>query len=429
MRVTAPLWSSGYRPFFLFGVAYGALLMLAWAGVLAMPDAPAWPAFIGQSWHAREMLFGFSSAIIAGVVLTALPSWAGIDEFRSARLVQLIVLWGTGRVAMWVAAMDTSQWVACLDLLFLPALMMTVMPVLLYARRKVFLWLLPVLAAFWAAQIASHVADPIAVTAALRTALHASVYAIVVLYVLVGGLFTPVFTGNALQRSGRGRQAPFIPGLETGAVAVVLVLAACDLMQAPEPLTGSAALACLFVHGWRVLRWRGWRALDDGVALSMNLGFLWLLVAFALRAAAAFGESMPRDAWLHAFTAGSLGMMMIGLMTRVVLKHTGRPLAVPSTILLAAVLICVATVLRLAAGILVGTYGSGASTHDAAWNSITGLLTGNGNVAAAALSWAVALALWYARFAPMLLAPSLPRASHPSPSAHHAPAGGRNVRE
>ncbi len=425
MRANAPLWSSGYRPFFLLGVGYGIALMLAWAWALVMPDAPVWPAFAGRTWHAREMLFGFSSAIIAGVVLTALPSWAGIDEFHGARLIQLIVLWGTGRVAMWVAAMDTIQWIACLDLLFLPALIMTVTPALLPARRKIFLWLLPVLGAFWAAQIATHVADPVAVTAALRTALHASVYAIILLYVLVGGLFTPIFTGNALQRSGRGSQAPFRPGLETAAVLLVIALAACDLARAPEWLTGAAALACALVHGWRVLRWRGWRAFDDGVALLMNLGFFWLLVAFALRAAAAFSDAIPHDAWLHAFTAGSLGMMMIGLMTRVVLRHTGRPMVVAPAIVLAAVLICAATVLRLAAGTLVGAYGPDASIGPA-WNRLAALLTGNGSVAAAALCWALALALWYGRFAPMLLAPSLPRQTGP---ARPAPTDGRSARE
>ena len=41
------------------------------AFALAAPDAVPWPAFAARSWHAREMLFGFAIAIIAGIVLTA----------------------------------------------------------------------------------------------------------------------------------------------------------------------------------------------------------------------------------------------------------------------------------------------------------------------------------------------------------------------
>ncbi|MCO5099996.1 MAG: NnrS family protein [Burkholderiaceae bacterium] len=398
MRPTAPLWASGFRPFFLLGVAYGAVLMYAWAFALASPDATPWPAFVARSWHAREMLFGFAVAIVAGVVLTALPSWAGTqEEVHGTRLAQLAALWLAGRIAFWVAAASTYRWIAAVDLLFLPALLATVLPQLLRVANMRYLLLAPVLGILYAAQLATQFVDDPSGTAAMRLAMHAAVYAIVVLYALAGGLFTPVFTGNALRARGRGDQAAFVPALDATAIGLVVVLAALDLARASDAWIGIAALACALVHGWRVARWRGWRAAGDRIVLAMNLGFAWLVAAFALRAAAALGGLVPVDAWIHAFTVGSLGMMMIGLMTRVVLRHTGRALVVSPVIVAAAAGMFAAALLRLAA-----------SVHR--W--------GNVPVALSALLWALAFSAWLVRCAPMLLAPSLPRQPAPGPASH-----------
>lgn len=396
MPAHAPLWSSGFRPFFLLGAAYGTLLMFAWAVALAAPEAVPWPAFAERTWHAHEMLFGFAAAIIAGVVLTALPSWPGTDEMQGPRLAWLVALWAAGRVAVWLAAASAKPSVALVDLLFVPALFASVLPSLLRVPNKRYLLLPPVLVALYAAQVATQFADD---AAASRVALRGAVYAIVVLYVLVGGLLTPVFTGNALREKGRGDQAPFRPLLDAAAVVLVVVLAAVDLLDAPPAWIGACALACTLVHGARVARWKGWRAADVPIVLAMNLGFAWLVAAFALRAAAALGRFVPPDAWVHAFTVGSLGMMMVGLMTRVVLRHTGRALEVPRSIVVAGAVLFAAALLRLAA-------------------SVHGL--GNATVALSALLWALAFSIWLVRFAPMLSAPSLPRTTAPLAASRSA---------
>lgn len=397
MPATPPLWSSGFRPFFLLGVGYGAALMFAWAFALVAPDAAHWTGFVAQPWHAREMLFGFSVAIVAGVVLTALPSWAGSDEVHGRPLVLLTGLWVAGRIGVWLSSTSGIAWIALVDLLFVPALFASLMPQLLRVANRHYLLLLPLLAALYSTQLAAHLLDVRPSADTLHVALRGTVYAIIILYVLVGGLLTPVFTGNALRATGRGDQAPFVPALEAAAVAGVVALAAVDLAGAPTRWIGLAALACTLVHGWRVARWQGWRVADDPIVLAMNLGFAWLVAAFALRAAAALAGLVPPDAWVHAFTVGSLGMMMLGLMTRVVLRHTGRPLAVPRSIVVAGAAMLAAALLRLAAG-------------------VHGL--GNAIVALAALLWGFALAIWFVRFAPMLLAPSLPRRPVPSPPSH-----------
>ncbi len=385
---SAPLWASAFRPFYLLGALYLPLLVTLWASALlgGWPSpSPAMPLWL---WHGHEMIFGFSIAIIAGIVLTALPSWAGTDEIHGRGLALLAALWLAGRIAFLALPGLSAQLVALADLLLLPTLFLLVAPGLLRASNPLYLLLLPILAALFCANLVFHAGVLSADYRLAATGLRAAVYTIVVLYVLKGGVLTPIFTGNALREKGRGDQAPFRMELDVAAVAVVILLATLDLAHAPAPWTGTAALACLAIHTWRVARWKGWRLPDVPLVLVMHLGFAWLLAAFALKAASAFTGVVPESAWVHAFTLGSLGMMMLGLMTRVSLRHTGRPLGLPPPMLIACTLVFAAALVRLA---------------------VTFHHPGHWAVMIAATMWTAAFVIYLFLFGAILLRPSLPR--------------------
>jgi uncharacterized protein involved in response to NO len=156
-----------------------------------------------------------------------------------------------------------------------------------------------------------------------------------VLYVLKGGVLAPIFTGNALREKGRGGQAPFNMPLEIAGGAALLLLAACDLGAAPPAWTGSlrAGLRAALRLALRALAGlaRGRRAAGAGDAPRLRLAGIGLRAQGRRRT----DRLVPEAAWLHAFTVGSLGLMMLGLMTRVSLRHTGRPLVVPRAMLVA----------------------------------------------------------------------------------------------
>ena len=387
-----PLLSSAFRPFYLLGALYAPLLTAAWLGAyLGLWDVPSVGTPL-RLWHGHEMIFGFAAAIIAGIVLTALPSWAGTEEIRGGRLALLVLIWLFGRIAFWAAPWLPPLIPAAIDLLLFPALFLLLAPQLARAGNRFYLLLLPILLALAAANAAYHAGILTARSHLAGLGLRGALYAIVVLYVLKGGVLTPIFTGNALREKGRGEQAPFNLELELLAVAVVLLLAVLDLVGAPSPWTGLAALACAGVHAARAARWRGWRLPDVPLVFVMHLGFAWLVFAFALKAAAELAGLVPEAAWVHAFTVGSLGLMMLGLMTRVSLRHTGRPLVVPAEMKAAYAIMFVAALVRLAA-------------------TVHGL--GDWAVALAAVLWGLTFLLYLLCFGAMLLQPSLPPREKP----------------
>lgn len=383
-----PFLSSAFRPFYFLGALYAVLLTSTWLGAfLGAWEVPSVGTPL-RLWHGHEMLFGFAAAIVTGIVLTALPSWAGTEEIRGGRLALLVVLWLAGRAAFWAAPWLPPLAPAIVDVLLFPAVFIMVAPQLARASNRLYLLLLPILLALTGANAAYHYGILAANTAFAGLGLRGAIYSIIVLYVLKGGVLAPIFTGNALREKGRGDQAPFNVELEILAVGVVLLLAALDLAGAPSLWIGLAALACAGVHAARTARWKGWRLPDVPLVFVMHLGFAWLIFAFALKAVAELTGLVPEAAWVHAFTVGSLGLMMLGLMTRVSLRHTGRPLVVPGAMKLAYGMMFAAALVRLAA-------------------TVHGL--GDWAVALAAVLWGLTFAMYFIQFGALLLRPSLSR--------------------
>jgi uncharacterized protein involved in response to NO len=391
----APLWASPFRPFCALGMAYGIALMATWlaarAGFEALPAGMLAP----QLWHGHEMLFGFAAAIICATVLTALPGWARTPEIHGAPLAALVALWLAGRVTFWaigalppwlVVAADGSLYVALLGILA---------PQLLRAPNRYYLLLLVVLAGMLAG-------DVLFLTGRAETGLKGAVYSIALLFALKGGVFAPVFTGNYLRATGRGAQARFLLPLEFAAIGAILLLAALDLGGAPQRWVAAAALCAFALHAVRLARWQGWKVRDVPLLWTMHAGYAWMVVAFLLLGLGELGVAAAARAWLHAFTVGALGSMMLGVMTRVALRHTGRPLVLPAAIVGAYFLVHAAALLRVGAAL---------AGIDGPW------------IVAAGLAWIAAFAIYLGCFGAILLSPSLPRAAV-SPLAVDAQAPG-----
>ena len=98
MFADIPLLSYGFRPFFLGAALWAVLAMVLWIGSLA----GLWQLAAGYgalAWHAHEMLFGYTSAVVAGFLLTAVPNWTGRLPVAGWRLALLFLLWCLARIA------------------------------------------------------------------------------------------------------------------------------------------------------------------------------------------------------------------------------------------------------------------------------------------------------------------------------------------
>ena len=381
----APLWVSGFRPFFLLGTCYGLFAIAAWLGAYA----GQWGLRVEMTptlWHGHEMVFGFAAAIICGLLLTALPSWGGVRELSGGELALLVGTWIAGRAAIGLAPTLPSAAVAAVDVFSLLLLFAFLVPALLKARPRKFLVLLPVVLALCATNLWFHVAFARGQASEAAVALDAAVAVIAVLFSLVGGFMTPVFTRNALRELGENDRVWRSRAIERLAHASVVAFALAVAFRA-EPWVTAAVSMCAFVaHSLRLAGWRGWAARKVPLVLAMHLAYAWLVIAFALAVATGFG--VAARAWVHAVTVGAVSTMMLSLMPRVSLRHTGRSLVLSPVVAGTYAAMLAATLLRLGAA----TLGWGA------WA-----------IVAAVSLWGASFTVYLAVYGRMLVQPSLPR--------------------
>lgn len=364
------LFAYPFRIFFLSAALLAALAVPWWtASVTGAVPVPILPA-----WHAHEMLYGFLAAAIAGFLLTAVCRWTDSNPVSGGWLFGLYALWLLPRLAAAGGASPLPVQLA--DLAFLPLVILAAARPILRVRQWRQLPLLAALALFWCCDLAFHASgDP--------RWLHGGLLLGALLVVLVGSRITPAFSRNWLRQRGGAAADVADPGwLAWPLYAVFLLLLAGEAWTIfgaagpPAALTAVVSLAGAGLLLLRLLYWRGWRVWREPLLWVLHLGVLSIVPGLVLRGLAALGF-VAASAWLHLLGVGAVAVTILGVMARVALGHTGRPLVLARGMVVAFALLLAALTLRVAAAL--------------------GLLGWEPTVIASALTWfmAFALYLWY----------------------------------
>jgi uncharacterized protein involved in response to NO len=380
-----PVLARGFRPFFLGVGAYGGLAVLWWAAIWR-GELPA-PGWLAPSWwHAHEMLFGVVGGAIAGFLLTAVPVWTGAPALAGGPLLALAALWAAARLALLAAGRLPPWAIALVDFPFLPAVAAVLARALRRSGQLANQGVAALVALLALANAGVHAQALGICASSAPTALRFAADAVVALIVLIGGRITPAFTANALRRRGVEAEVRARPWLDRLAVACAAALAAVGLVAARSAASGALALAAGLAVAARMAGWQTRRTLGDPLLWSLHAGMAWVAAGLLLVGAADLGAAIPATAGLHALSAGAMGTMILAVMTRVALGHTGRPLVLPRGAVACYALVHAGAVARVAAACAPGA-------------GQAPLL-----LASAGL-WAAAFWLFAAIYAPILLAP------------------------
>ncbi len=339
------LFGYGFRPFFLAAAVAAALLIPWWAGSLAwgIPLATSWP---GNLWHGHEMLFGFIAAAVTGFLLTAVPSWTGARGFAGRPLVMLTALWALGRIGVATSSLWPLPLVAALDLAFLPTLMGFLLPPLLRVRNRN-TPLLAVPTALWLTNVAFYWGLSRGDPALARHALLVGIDIILLLVTVIGGRIVPAFTAAAFKQRGVSSQMRAWRGMTPLAVGTMIAVILVDLWRPESATAGWVVLAAAVTQAVRLAQWRTLRTVRMPIVWVLHLAYLWLPLGFALKALALLSGLAIAAFYLHALTIGAAATMIMGVMTRASLGHTGRPLVVARPIVYAYGLLAAAAAVRV----------------------------------------------------------------------------------
>jgi uncharacterized protein involved in response to NO len=337
-RSENPITGAGFRFFFVCTVLAAVVVMAVWLPGYTKRH-PLLTYYGSSGWHAHEMLFGYMTAVAAGLLI-ALRTPPGHPVAGPVPLSLLVVLWLAGRALPLTGGVP--PWlVAAVDLAFLPLLTAVLARPLLKAYRRDAPYLIAPLAVMALANLLVHAEWLGWAMDSARLGVVLAIYMLLLLItVLAGGVIAQCLARNP----------PVRPILDRAAAASVVIVAAADLFAPTVQAVVVCVLLAAAVHAWRWIVWlkAGPR---DAVAWALLAGYGWLIAGLVL-IALSYGGYMRHMLAFHALMVGGFGGLSLGMMAHLARTRRDAAASVPPPAVLAFVIMNLAAVVRVAGPLL-----------------------------------------------------------------------------
>ena len=380
-----PLFRLGFRPFFLFGALFSIIALALWLLILK-GHVSLIPLGGGYWWHIHEMVFGFGGAIIAGFLLTAVQNWTGVRGAQGSTLVMLWLLWLAGRIVLLTPETLGTYLTIIIDLSFLPAVAWVLGKPIIAIKQYRNLFFVPLLALFTLANLEMHVAVLYPAKVNFITAGYAAVLLMTFLMSVMAGRVVPMFTANGTQ-TAKVLPIPLLEKITNGALAIATFsLLLQPLVGFNHTFFGIILMIAGVSQALRWFRWKPWITLSVPLLWSLHgaLKFIWF--GLILLGVSYLVDDIPSNHVWHLLTIGGMGGLILAMVSRVSLGHTGRKLTPPKSMKLAYISIFTAALIR--------TFGPwGAPELSPLFIDISAFL------------WLIAFAIFVRHYGPMLCKP------------------------
>lgn len=341
---TFALFALGFRPFFFLAAFFAPVLIVLWlmqlSGLISLSSY-----YFPIGWHAHEMLFGYTVAVIAGFLLTAAGNWTGMKVINGWRLALLMFVFLLSRFSPFLT--ELPHWIiAAIDVAFIPLVaLFLAIPVIKTKQWSNFIFV-PLLLLMAAANAVVHLSALSIIDVPVVAGSRAMLYLVILLIVIMGGRVIPFFT----ERGVAGVTVKKWQWIEWSSGISILLVMIADVFLNDSRLIGYFAIFAAIVHGLRVAGWYSNKIWQVPLVWILQIAYGWIVLGFIIKSAALFNPNASLLAY-HAFTVGGIGIMTLGMMARVSLGHTGRDMQIDRWMTLSFVVINVAAVVRVIAPI------------------------------------------------------------------------------
>jgi len=320
-KPTTTLLEVGFRPFFLGAGFFAMLTMALWSAIYIFQLNITLDGISQFEWHAHEMLFGYAMAVITGFLLTSVRTWTRTVTAEGKSLLLLFTFWLIARLCFLlgtqlieVAALFDSLFTLWLTYILFHRIIKTKQWHQIGIIAKVLLITLCNLM-FYAGALGY-------MENGVIWSVFSAMYIILALILTMGRRVIPFFIERATHDAVKLFNTRWvdIPNL-----FIFLAFSINEVFIEHEVTSGYLAVILFVLNAYRLIRWHHpiiWR---QGLLWSIYLSFWMITLGFALFALIYFGNvDIPKLLALHAFTVGGIGMITIGMISRVSLAHTGR---------------------------------------------------------------------------------------------------------
>ncbi|MEH6449205.1 MAG: NnrS family protein [Oleispira sp.] len=355
--LSSPLWSLAFRPFFILGSLSSVISLVIWLVYLNSGEVLSQNQMLSPVlWHIHEMFFGFTLMIAIGFLLTAVQTWTGLKSLQGHSLISLSLIWIAIRILL---LQNQNVFPGLLEAVIVLQVIWWGIVFVAFSRliikagsRKNYIFL-PLLVILMILQLSflyySQAENDLLIHLARSAILFFSI-----IVGLISGRVIPLFTRNALADNLKV-SIKTTPKLDNS-ILIFSVLGSLNfLLSGLLAMPFSPAWLLLLVgalHLLRLSQWGNFYTLNNPLLWSLHSAYLCLSAGLMLVALSFFTESIRIADAFHLITVGAFGGMILAMISRVSLGHTGRPLQVNNWMVLAFLFIFIAVVLRVVLAVL-----------------------------------------------------------------------------
>ncbi len=337
------LFNLGFRPFFLGAGIFAILSITLWMGVYLFQFPLLITKISHIQWHGHEMIYGFSMAVIAGFLLTAVKNWTGVQTLHGSNLFALFSLWMSGRI-LFLFGERFILIAAILDTLFLIGLTIAVAYPIVKVKQWKQMIILTQLALFVATSSFFGLGVAGIVEHGVYWSLYGGLYLIIGLILIMGRRVIPFFI-----EVGVGYPVKLFNSrwLDLSSLALYLGFFITAVLMMNQQWSAFFAAALFVATSIRLLGWHTVGIWKKPLLWSLFIAFSFIDLGFLLIALSPV-LNLPIMPVIHAFSFGGIGLITLSMMARVCLGHTGRNVQNPPRAMAFAFLaLIVGTVVRV----------------------------------------------------------------------------------
>lgn len=322
--INKSFFNLGFRPFFLGAGLFSIVSILLWMGILAFGIAIPLNNLSSFHWHAHEMIYGYSMAVIAGFLLTAVKNWTGIQTVHGLPLAIIFSLWMIARLAF-LFGTDFIHIAAIFDLLFIIAVIIATMLPIIQAKNWKQLGVLSKLIFFAVFNSLFYLGYFEVISEGVYWGIYGGFYLVIALILTIGGRVIPFFTERGVGYDVK-LYNPIWPTLL--GLVIFLVFFVSELFFQNQMITTIAAALLFIVYSIRLAGWYTAGIWSKSLLWGLHLATLFINVGFLLFALSPL-LGISKFIAIHALAYGGIGVVTLAMMTRVALGHTGRSIHEP----------------------------------------------------------------------------------------------------
>jgi uncharacterized protein involved in response to NO len=324
------IFDPGMRTFFILAVIAAIYYLALWTAYYTFKIRLNFVSMSPLMWHAHEMIFGYSVAIIAGFLLTIERYWSGLVINKKSVLILLLSLWILARVFLSLTLVTDIPYIygAVFDCLFVILLTFRVLYPVIKSRSREKIALVAHLSIIAASNVLFYLGVAGVLANGQRWGIYSALYIVISIIVLMGRRMIPIFIRNGLNFTFEPKNRRVIDILS---VVFFLLFYFLEVFFEGGRFVLYVAGVLALIYAARLYGWYSNRIWGKPMLWVLFVAYSWIALGFGLKFLSLY-FTIPQMPALHSFVYGGIGMMTIGFMARATLGHTGRNVFEPPKI-------------------------------------------------------------------------------------------------